>query len=128
MISVEDEDTIRVMGGKREKVTIRIACVDAHETSQFQQKVVHQNSVGTYPGPVYITKKPDQRPLWADCGRDLCRDRNINFQMFLVGASYVYRQYLKQFNRNAYLRAKNAAIKKGLRGWGPCKPVQVPWE
>ena len=46
-------------------------------------------------------------------------NRNINLQMVQVGAAYVYRQYLKQCDRDSYLRAEDAANKKGLGVWGP---------
>ena len=55
-------------------------------------------------------------------------NRNINLQMVQVGAAYVYRKYLKQCDRDAYLRAEDAATKKGLGVWGSYKPAQVPWE
>ena len=55
-------------------------------------------------------------------------NRNINLQMVQVGAAYVYRQYLKQCDRDAYLRAEDTANKKRLGVWGPYKPAEVPWE
>ena len=55
-------------------------------------------------------------------------NRNINLQMVQLGSAYAYRQYLKQCDRDRYLRAEATATKKGLGVWGPYKPAQVPWE
>ena len=46
--------------------------------------------------------------------------------MVQVGAAYVYRQYLKQCDRDSYLRAEDTATKKGLGVWGPYKPAKFP--
>ena len=55
-------------------------------------------------------------------------NRDSNFQMVQFGAAYAYRQYLKQCDRDNYLRAEATAAKKGLGVWGPYKPAQAPWE
>ena len=54
--------------------------------------------------------------------------KNINLQMVQIGAAYVYRKYLKQCDRDAYLQAEDAATKKGRGVWGSYKPAQLPWE
>ena len=46
-------------------------------------------------------------------------NRNINLEMVQVGAAYVYRQYVKQCDRDASLRAEDIAAMKGLGAWGP---------
>ena len=46
-------------------------------------------------------------------------NRDSNFQMVQFGAAYAYRQYLKQCDRDSYLRAEAIATKKGLGVWGP---------
>ena len=76
-----------------------------------------------------ISLKPQVKDRYGRTVAEIYVDkRNINLQMVQVGAAYVYRQYLKQCDRDGYLRAEAAASKKGVGIWGPYKPEQVPWE
>ena len=129
LVSVGDGDTARVTSRQGAKVTIRLACIDAPETSQGASG---EWSTQTLKGLIQgksISLKPQVKDRY---GRTVAGiyvgDRNINLQMVQVGAAYVYRQYLKQCDRDAYLRAEDTATKKGLGVWGPYKPAQVPWE
>ena len=129
LVSVGDGDTVRVTSRQGEKVTIRLACIDAPETSQGTSgKWSTQTLKGLIEGQS-IFLKPQVKDRY---GRTLAEiyvgNRNINLQMVQVGAAYVYRQYLKQCDRDSYLRAEDTATKKGLGVWGPYKPAQVPWE
>ena len=129
LVSVGDGDTVRVSSRQGDKVTIRLACIDAPETSQGNSgKWSTQTLKGLIQGKS-ISLKPQVKDRY---GRTVAGiyvgNRNINLQMVQVGAAYVYRQYLKQCDRDAYLWAEDAATKKGLGVWGPYKPAQVPWE
>ena len=129
LVSVGDGDTVRLSSRQGEKVTVRLACIDAPETSQGASgKWSTQILKGLIQG-MSISLKPQVRDRYGRTVAEIyVGNRNINLQMVQVGAAYVYRQYLKQCDRNAYLRTEDAAIKKGLGVWGPYKPAQVPWE
>lgn len=129
LVSVGDGDTVRVTSRQGEKVTIRLACIDAPETSQGSSgKWSTQTLKGLIQGKS-ISLKPQVRDRYGRTVAEIyIGNRNINLQMVQVGAAYVYRQYLKQCDRDSYLRAEDTATKKGLGVWGPYKPAQVPWE
>ena len=129
LVSVGDGDTVRVTSRQGENVTIRLACIDAPETSQGASgKWSTQTLKGLVQGKA-ISLKPQVKDRYGRTVAEIyVGNRNINLQMVQLGAAYVYRQYLKQCDRDAYLRAEDAATKKGLGVWGPYKPAQVPWE
>ncbi len=129
LVSVGDGDTVRVTSRQGEKVTIRLACIDAPETSQGNSgKWSTQTLKGLIQGKS-ISLKPQVKDRYGRTVAEIyVGNRNVNLQMVQVGAAYVYRQYLKQCDRDAYLRAEDTATKKGLGVWGPYKPAQVPWE
>jgi micrococcal nuclease len=95
LVSVGDGDTIRVTGANGQKVTIRMACIDAPETAQgesgAQATLVLKQLLGA--GPVEI------RPQTVDhYGRTVAEvyagGRNVNLEMVRLGMAYAYRQYL----------------------------------
>ena len=129
LVSVGDGDTVRVTSRQGEKVTIRLACIDAPETSQGASgKWSTQTLKGLIQGKS-ISLKPQVKDRYGRTVAEIyVGNRNINLQMVEVGAAYAYRQYLKQCDRDSYINAEDAASKKGLGVWGPYKPAQVPWE
>ena len=129
LVSVGDGDTVRVTSRQGEKVTIRLACIDAPETSQGASgKWSTKTLKGLLQGKS-ISLKPQVKDRYGRTVAEIyVGNQNINLQMVQVGAAYAYRKYLKQCDRDAYLRAEAAATKKGLGVWGPYKPAQVPWD
>ena len=111
------------------RVTVRLACIDAPETSQG---VSGKWSTQTLKGLIHgrsISLKPQVKDRYGRTVAEIyVGSRNINLQMVQVGAAYAYRQYLKQCDRNAYLQAEATAAKSELGVWGPYKPAQVPWK
>jgi len=129
LLSVGDGDTIRVTSRQGAKVTIRLACIDAPETSQGSSGRWSTNTLKGLIQGKSISLKPQVKDRYGRTVAEIyVGNRNINLQMVQVGAAYVYRQYLKQCDRDTYMRAEDAASKKGLGVWGPYKPAQVPWE
>ena len=121
LVSVGDGDTIRVTTAKGQKVTIRMACIDAPETAQgesgAQATLVLKQLLGA--GPVEI------RPQTVDrYGRTVAEvyagGRNVNLEMVRMGAAYAYRQYLSMCDENAYLGAEAQAerYRQGVWRWG----------
>ncbi|MDB4653629.1 thermonuclease family protein [Synechococcus sp. AH-551-E02] len=129
LVSVGDGDTVRVTSRSGEKVTIRLACIDAPETSQGASgKWSTQTLKGLVNGKS-LSLKPQVKDRYGRTVAEIyVGNRNINLQMVQEGAAYAYRQYLKQCDREAYLQAETAASKKGLGVWGAYKPDQMPWE
>ena len=129
LLSVGDGDTIRVTSRQGAKVTIRLACIDAPETSQGSSGRWSTNTLKGLIQGKSISLKPQVKDRYGRTVAEIyVGNRNINLQMVQVGAAYVYHQYLEQCDRDAYLRAEDTATKKGLGVWGPYKPAQVPWE
>ena len=91
-----------------EKVTIRLACIDAPKTSQGSSgKWSTQTLKGLIQGKS-ISLKPQVKDRYGRTVAEIyVENRNINLQMVQVGAAYVYRQYLKQCDRDSYLRAED---------------------
>ena len=123
-----DGDTIRVTTAKGQKVTIRMACIDAPETAQgesgAQATLVLKQLLGS--GPVEI------RPQTVDrYGRTVAEvyagGRNINLEMVRLGMAYAFRDYLSGCDANAYLGAE-ALAERGRQGvwrWGN---EAKPWD
>ena len=121
LVSVGDGDTIRVTTAKGQKVTIRMACIDAPETAQgesgTQATLVLKQLLGA--GPVEI------RPQTVDrYGRTVAEvyagGRNVNLEMVRLGMAYAYRDYLSGCDANAYLGAEAQAerARQGVWRWG----------
>ena len=127
--SIGDGDTVRVRSREGENVTIRLACIDAPETSQG---ATGKWSTQTLKGLIQaksISLKPQAKDRYGRTVAEIyVGQQNINLEMVKVGAAYPYRQYLKQCDLNEYLRAEATAQKLGIGVWGPYKPAQVPWE
>ena len=119
-----DGDTVRVTSQQGEKVTIRLACIDAPETSQGTSgKWSTQTLKGLIQGKS-ISLKPQVKDRYGRTVAEIyVGTRNINLQMVRQGAAYAYRKYLKQCDRDAYLQAESIANKEKLGVWGPYKPA-----
>ena len=129
LVSVGDGDTVRVTSRQGEKVTIRLACIDAPETSQGNSGKWSTHTLKSLIQGKSISLKPQVKDRYGRTVAEIyVGNRNINLEMVQVGAAYAYRQYLKQCDRDAYLRAEATATKKGVGVWGPYKPAQVPLE
>ena len=129
LISVGDGDTVRVTSRSGEKVTIRLACIDAPETAQGASG---QWSTQTLKGLIQgktISLKPQVNDRYGRTVAEIyVGNRNINLQMVQLGAAYAYRQYLKQCDKDAYLNAETTAMRGKLGVWGPYQPDLKPWE
>ena len=128
LLSVGDGDTVRVTNKSGGKVTIRLACIDAPETSQGTSG---SWSTKTLKGMIQgksISIKPQVKDRY---GRTVAEvfvgSTNINLQMVQQGAAFTYRQYLKQCDGDAYLNAESMAKREKQGVWGPYQ-TQLPWE
>ena len=128
LLSVGDGDTIRVKDKSGAKVTVRLACIDAPETSQGSSgKWSTQTLKGMIQGKS-ISIKPQVKDRYGRTVAEIyVGSPNINLQMVRKGAAFTYRQYLKQCDRDAYLNAESMAKREKQGVWGPYQ-TQLPWE
>ena len=128
LVSVGDGDTVRVIDKSGTKVTIRLACIDAPETSQGSSG---KWSTKTLKGMIQgksISIKPQAKDRYGrTVGEIYVGSTNINLEMVRQGAAFAYRQYLKQCDRDAYLNAESMAKRNQQGVWGPYQ-TQLPWE
>ena len=128
LVSVGDGDTVRVTSRSGEMVTIRLACIDAPETSQGASGKWSTRTLKALIRGKSISLKPQVKDRY---GRTVAEvyvgSRNINLQMVQEGAAFAYRKYLKQCDEDDYLKAEKEAMKRKLGVWGPYKVEQKPW-
>ena len=128
LVSVGDGDTVRVTSRQGEKVTIRLACIDAPETSQGSSGKWSTKSLKGMIQGKSISLKPQVKDRYGRTVAEIyVGSTNINLQMVRKGAAFTYRQYLKQCDRDAYLNAESMAKRDKQGVWGPYQ-TQLPWE
>ena len=129
LVSVGDGDTVRVMSRQGEKVTIRLACIDAPETAQGASGKWSTQTLKSLLEGKSISLKPQVKDRYGRTVAEIyVGSRNINLLMVQKGAAYAFRQYLSQCDRNSYLKAEATATSKRLGVWGPYRPGQLPWK
>lgn len=130
VISVSDGDTIRVKTSTVIK-TIRLACIDAPETSQ---QPWGNESTATLKQLLPIGQVVTLEPVDTDkynrlVAEVLIGDRNINVNMVEEGKAVVYLRYLKNCvkHQNSFIQAEKSAKEKSLGFWSQPDP-QMPWD
>jgi micrococcal nuclease len=118
LVSMGDSDTIRVIARKGQKVTVRLACIDAPETAHGESGT----QATAYLRKLLSAGSLEIRPKAADrYGRTLAEvyavDRNINLEMVRQGMAYAYRDYLDGCDANAYLEAESLSEPYGQIVW-----------
>lgn len=127
LVSVGDGDTIRA-GSNGQKVTIRIACIEAPETAQgesgTQATLVLKQLLAA--GPVEIRLKIVDR--YGRTVAEIYSDgRNVNLELDRMVLTYAYRDYLGGCDANAYLDAEAQAEHYRQGGWREGNEVK-PWD
>ena len=129
VLSVGDGDTIRVSSPSgKNKTTVRLACIDAAETSQApfgndaRRILQEQLPIGT---EVSLRSKATDR-YGRTVAEVLRGDININQSMVATGAAFVYWQYINGCNREIYSRLENEARLKSLGVWAVPGGIQRP--
>ena len=129
LVSVGDGDTIRVMTSNAQKVTIRLACIDAPETAQGKSGQDATNTLQrllTSGGQ--LTLKPQVTDKYGRTVAEVFVDgQNVNLAMVRLGAAYAYRKYLKGCDASAYLQAESTAEQWRYGVWG-LEGEQRPWD
>jgi len=121
LVSVGDGDTIRVTTATGQKVTVRLACIDAPETAQGQSGADATQGLRQ----LLSSGSLELRPQTIDkYGRTVAEvyagGRNVNLELVRMGLAYAYRDYLGGCDANAYLDAEGQAerYRQGVWRWG----------
>ena len=130
VVSVGDGDTIRVSEGG-DRLTIRLACIDAPETSQrpwgprstaFLKQLTPVGSE--------VTLRVQTTDRYGRTVAELLNRRgNVNQLMVGAGQAFAYRRYLRQCDSQRYLQLENEAQREGTGVWsiGP-SGITRPWD
>lgn len=121
LISVGDGDTIRVVTAGGQKVTVRLACVDAPETAQGASGAEARTMLRLLVDAGGLEILPQTTDRYGRTVAEVyANGRNVNLDLVRNGAAYVYPQYLSSCDANAYLEAEAQAQRwrQGVWRWG----------
>ena len=131
VLSVGDGDTIRVTGTTDvNKTTVRLACIDAPETSQApygndaRRALQGELAIGT---EVSLRTKATDR-YGRTVAEVLKGTTNINQALVQSGVAFVYWQYIEGCDLETYSRLENEARLKSLGVWAVPSGIQRPWD
>ena len=131
MLSVGDGDTIRVSTPSgTSKTTVRLACIDAPETSQApygnaaRHALQEQLPIGT---EISLRTKATDR-YGRTVAEVLKGTININQELVAAGAAFVYWQYIEGCDRETYSRLENEARLQRIGVWAVPGGIQRPWD
>ena len=129
VLSVGDGDTITVTEGAQ-KIRVRLACIDAPETSQTPYGVESRQALQTLlPIRTEVTVKSKATDRYGRMvGEVLKGNTNINQQQVATGNAFVYWQYISGCDRQTYSQLENDARLKRLGVWSVPNGIQRPWE
>ena len=130
VVSVGDSDTIRVSEGSR-RLTIRLACIDAPETSQRPwgpRSTAFLKQLTPVGSEVILRVQTTDR--YGRTVAELLNHRgNVNQLMVGAGQAFAYRRYLGQCDAQRYLQLEDEAKRLGTGVWsvGP-SGITRPWD
>ena len=130
VVSVGDGDTIRVSEGSR-RLTIRLACIDAPETSQRPwgpRSTLFLKQLTPVGSEVTLRVQATDR-YGRTVAELLNRRGNVNQLMVGAGQAFAYRRYLRQCDAQKYLQLEADAKQQGRGVWsvGP-SGITRPWD
>ncbi|MFS6817959.1 thermonuclease family protein [Synechococcus lacustris Tous-12m] len=130
MLSVGDGDTIRVSTPSgTSKTTVRLACIDAPETSQVLGIDARQALQAELPIGTEVGLRPKATDRYGRTVAEVLRgNTNINQALVAAGAAFVYWQYIQGCDRETYSRLENEARLKSLGIWHVPGGIQRPWD
>ena len=130
IISVGDGDTIRISDGS-EKLTVRLACIDAPEISQDPYGKRSRDFLrNMLPIGTKVTLRIQAIDRYGRSVAEVFTKRgNINESIIEQGHGFVYRRYLSKCNGSRYLSLERQAQKLGLGVWSTSPTgIQRPWD
>jgi endonuclease YncB( thermonuclease family) len=131
VLSVGDGDTIRVTGTTGvNKTTVRLACIDAPETSQApygndaRKELQEQLPISTE-----VSLRTNATDRYGRTVAEVLRGTtNINQALVQSGVAFVYWQYIEGCDLETYSRLENEARLKSLGVWAVPGGIQRPWD
>ncbi len=129
VVSVGDGDTLTVSEGGR-RATIRLACIDAPESAQTPYGSRARASLQTLaPMGASLTVQGSTRDRYGRTVAEIFRaGTNVNLELVRRGDAFVYRQYLRGCDHNAYLPAEKQAESARLGVWSVPGGINRPWD
>ena len=129
VISVGDGDTLRVREGSRIR-TVRLACIDAPETSQAPQGASARAALQALaPVGSALELRIQTTDRYGRSVAELFRGgRNLNQALVASGAAFVYWKYISGCDRNTYSRLETEARLRRLGVWSSPGGMTRPWE
>lgn len=127
VLSIGDGDTITVRD-QGQKLKVRLACIDAPESSQRpwgQQARAQLQQLAPVGSTVQLKVHATDR-YGRTVAEVLDGGRNINQALVASGAAFVYWQYIKGCDRNAYARLEQEAKDRRIGVWAG--DVTPPWD
>ena len=129
VLSVGDGDTITITNGAQ-KIRVRLACIDAPETSQTPYGMESRKALQTLlpiGAEVTVRSKATDR-YGRTIGEVLKGGTNINQSLVGSGNAFVYWQYISGCDRQTYSRLENDARLKRIGVWSVPGGIQRPWD
>ena len=129
VLSIGDGDTITVTSGAQ-KIRVRLACIDAPETSQTPYGMESRQALQTLlPIGTEVTVRSKANDRYGrTVGEVLKGSTNINQSLVGSGNAFVYWQYISGCDRQTYSRLENDARLKRLGVWSVPGGIQRPWD
>ena len=129
MLSIGDGDTITVTQGNK-KTKVRLACIDAPETSQTPYGMDARRSLqALLPLGSEVTLKIKATDRYGRSVSEVTKvDINVNQSLIASGNAFVYWQYIDGCDRQTYSRLESEARLKGLGVWSVPGGLERPWD
>ncbi len=129
VVGVGDGDTIRVIQQDR-PITIRLACIDAPETSQAWGKAATERLRQLLPPGKQVQIRQIERDRYGRTVAEVFVENStsVNLQMVSEGVAVTYKKYLHNCaaTKDRYLQAEAIALQQHLGLWSQANP-QMPW-
>ena len=127
VLSIGDGDTLRI-NRDGQPITIRLACIDAPETSQRPWGLQARNYLRQrLPLGQSIQVLPHGVDRYGRTVAELIHEININLVMVEDGQAFAYRRYLKECDAKAYLDAEYRASRHRFGVWQVEGGIERPW-
>ncbi len=128
VLSIGDGDTIRVQQGQQ-RVTIRLACIDAPEMAQAPDGVNARRylqtrlRIGTP-----VTLLPQTVDRYGRTVAEVIGEVNLNLALVEDGMAFAYRKYLGRCDAREYLEAESRASRSRYGVWRVPDGITRPWD
>lgn len=129
VLSIGDGDTITVRQ-QGSKVKVRLACIDATETSQRPYGLQSREALrALLPIGSAVTLKVKTKDRYGRTVAEIYKgSRNFNQTLVGQGQAFVYWQYISGCDRQRYGQLERDARLKRLGVWSVAGGIEKPWD